>query len=384
MTTGRKAYNPPCEPTQICETYKFIAYPAPNNTAFHLPDIEGPGTRNMIWAWLYANRARFGPLIERVLCCIVPALELIDGIKQGKLGSPASALTTYTNYASALADLAAEFAVHRCPFVRKASELREEAGNFHMTSALLPTDTARLEEIGNRLGILNSLWIEIVSECFCSALLPACPKLPATNCVPLAVVTLADGDCRIVEICNWSERKLLISWPTVGYWLSWLPWHKLMDSIAAMCCGPRRGRETLALLEVLLGVVFGTAAESKPSTAAPPASTVFPGALGIRAARSARAAGPPPIEPLERAFLSDDFLAHMLGSFARLRADGPDASSQPAWAGLVARLSDPSSLAPTITADSDISALTRRLDVAEATILEQAKEIKTLKTKVRR
>jgi hypothetical protein len=56
--------------------------------------------------------------------------------------------------------------------------------------------------------------------------------------VPLAVVTVAGKDCRVIEVCNWTlHRKILLTWPTMAYWFSWLPLFKtLRQGMHDLCC----------------------------------------------------------------------------------------------------------------------------------------------------
>jgi hypothetical protein len=392
--SGGRQYKPQCEPTQVCEDYRFIAYPAPKERALDVPDNRGTGSRDLIWSWLFANRSRFGPLIERVLCCATRAMELRQNIREGiELNGPA-ARAAYLEYAEALADFASDFSIHGCSFVSRAQGLREEA-LLYTRSAPPRARAAAVTDLSARISVLDETWMEIVSECMCSALLPACPTPPSTNCVPLAVVTIGDDDCRVVDICNWSERKLLITWPTISYWLSWLPWRLVGKWILDMCCGPDRSRQAYSLLTLMFGFIFsqGTArAKAGPVPSAAPAPSAGPAAsaaLGQEKATmskataastsgSGRAAGK---DPLAAAFESDNLLAHLLGEFERLREEGPRTSDHPAWAGLVAQFTDPAVIASAATEDPRVSELTRRLDLAEKKLRTQDTKLAALAKK---
>lgn len=371
---GRKPYKPQCEPTQICEGYKFIAYPAPEEDGRKVPFDGQRGGGDLIWAWLFANRTKFGPLVERVLCCLTRGMELRDRIRQGKAIDQQFAMSTYQEYAAALAEFAEDFAIHRCSFVGRTMKLREEAKAFDWNAPYYGNDNAfKIRELNTRVEALDIAWLDIVSECLCSALLPACPRPVNTNCVPLAVVTISDGQCRVVEICNWSERKLLISWPTVTYWLSWLPWHLLMKWIAGMCCGPRRGREAYRFLMLMIGVMFSG---MKTSAGVP----MMAGAMPFGAA-ARRAGAQPRGDHLKEAFEADNLLGHMLTEFEDLRTKGAEVMEEPGWAGLVARLSDGAVLSPRAADDPKLAGVLRRLESAEAKLLSQEKTIAELKKK---
>jgi hypothetical protein len=314
---ARKAYQPQCEPTQICEGYRFVAYRAPDRETPKPPGAQGlrPGTtsQNLLWAWLYANRSRFGPLLERLLCCITRAMELRAAIREGKPLDTAAALATYRDYAEALRDFASDFAVHRCAFVGDVEKEYKLAREYAAAGGVNAAD------LNERVGRLDLTWLDLVSECFCSALLPACPQPTTSNCVPLAVVTIDRGRCVVEQICNWEERKLLVTWPTIQYWLSWLPWDNLRRTLVSMCCGDDRGRQAYSWLQLMLGVAM----------------------LSLRPqAKAGAAAG----DAASRAMQADNLMEHALREFDRTRAG--EATGAPAWATLAARLADGSAFGP--------------------------------------
>ena len=88
--------------------------------------------------------------------------------------------------------------------------------------------------------------LEIMISCFCSAIMPPCPDTLTDDCVPLAVITVGmDGGCRVRSICNWTTyRKYVTTFPSLQYWLSVLPYGRLLrEAIEGLCCRPfiRRG-----------------------------------------------------------------------------------------------------------------------------------------------
>jgi hypothetical protein len=90
----------------------------------------------------------------------------------------------------------------------------------------------------------------IFQKCLCGALLPPCPGPELNDCVPIATVTVTRGRCAVRHICNIGNRRFLVTWPAVQYWLSWLPlfssWipggSTLRKLIDAICCTPIAGR----------------------------------------------------------------------------------------------------------------------------------------------
>ena len=380
--TGNRKVLPQCEPTQICEGFRFIAYKAPVQakglTGLRTnPYALQPGGDLMI-AWMYANRSRFGPLLERVLCCVLRALDLRASLVEGRAVDGPSAITTYREYAQALQEFAADFSLHHCTIAKEVRATLAGAYEWSRARMTVELNAADRKELLDRTSVLDALWMQIVTECFCSALLPACPAPPTTNCVPLAVVTVRNGErCEVLDICNWQERKLLITWPTITYWLSWLPWHRLREWIARICCQADRRGTAYTLLTTMLGIAMADARRSTPAPTAAPAPAVTPTTapagtpepVVFRSARHTVGATPAPAaaaQPagFERAMRSDNLMAHMLGDFESMRAGAP---GQPMWASLAARLVDGTAFAPLAgqgaVAQADLGDVENRLGV---------------------
>jgi hypothetical protein len=306
-------------------------------------------------------------------------MELRQDIREGVAINSTAAAAVYVEYAEALADFAADFAIHGCAFVGRTKELRDEAGLYKRSAPRNLTAAARRADLSDRIRVLDETWMEIVSECFCSALLPGCPTPPSTNCVPLAVVTISDDDCRVIDICNWSERKLLITWPTISYWLSWLPWRLVWKWILDMCCGSERNPGAYRLLTLMSGFIFSQGKAGAAGTA-----SVASAAVGKEAAMMVGTVGPAQaasVDPLTAAFESDNLLTHMLGDFERFRREGAQTTDQPPWVGLVAQLADASFLTTPPVDDPKVVELTRRLDVAETKLRTQATKLAALSKK---
>ena len=363
----RREYKPQCEPTQICEGYRFVVYPAEREDwGVDISKYDGAGSDALL-LWLYANRARFGPLIERVLCCVIKGMQLRATIREGKPVDGYAAVGTYTEYAEALAEFAEDFAIHRCAFLTKTATLRPQSLDIRRRYEAGQLD---MNEVSAGLAQLDMTWLDIISECFCSALLPQCPAPAKTNCVPLAVITLQGDGCRVEEICNWEARKLLITWPTVTYWLSWLPWNRLREWISTLCCGDGRERSLFTALLVLLGTTASKAAASATPTKTAPAKY----AMTDEATMS-------------RAFASDNLLLHMLSEFEGLKTQDLGAGAYPMWANIAAKIGGGGAAkaftakAAPVAADDTMTRLTQRLENAEKKLAAQDKEIAALRKK---
>ncbi len=188
--TGSKAIS--CEPTLICEGYRFVAYPAPTST-----------TRG------------YGAAALRVLCCL---RELLTNL-----------------YAARNAQLQTSGAVQRLPgrHQERAGQLREQrpvlddcALATRLAAIAVPAPTQDAQALaGNSdyqatLTSLADVGAALIRKCLCAALLPPCPPQAPSDCVPLATVTVTNGTCRVVSVCNIGARKFLVTMPNLQFWLS--------------------------------------------------------------------------------------------------------------------------------------------------------------------
>jgi hypothetical protein len=319
---AKNTYKPQCEPTQICEGYRFIVYPKPPETKVQAPGRLGAGNRDLLFAWLYANRAKFGPLLERLLCCVTAALELQASFSNRKYPSGQAAHDAYMEYLDALRDFATSFALHNCAFADKlVAAAAPDKASLAGLRTLSSLDASHETLVVGAMQKLDQSLFDLIAECFCSALLPACPEPAPDNCVPLAVLTVRTRDCHVVQICNWEARKLLITWRTVGYWLSWLPWRRLQEWIAKLCCAGEPRRTIIWPLMVMIGMVLKQASSMQPR-------------MMTMASE----------EPLKKAMASENLVEHLAQGYDSLRT-GTNAEA-PEWASLAARFADGSALAP--------------------------------------
>lgn len=363
--SSKKTPSPQCEPTRICEGYRFVAYPKPTQATLVPPDnLRG---LDQMLLWLYGNRDRFGPMIERILCCALRALQMRSSIREGQKLDEAFARDTYVDYASALEEFAADFAVHRCAFVTKAAQLRTQAQSWSTDVSERAFNAAMESELVQRTEALDNLWLELIAECVCSGLLPACPPPAPDNCVPLGVITLKAGDCRVVEICNWEQRQILVTWPTIMYWLSWLPLGGLGKWIHSMCCGSERGSSAYYFLTLMFGII-GNSVEKDAAEAAAAAQP------------KKKMAATSPI--IRKAMSADRLVSNLSDTFTRL-ASGKARADEPAWATLAARLASFSPDAAATVAPLNAADLTRRLDLAEQRLREQDAQLRTLNDRMK-
>jgi hypothetical protein len=89
------------------------------------------------------------------------------------------------------------------------------------------------QQIANVVAQVQTQLGAYMLECICMNILPHCPEDPGDECLTLACITVKDGE--VTDICNWKGRKIVLSWPTVQYWLSITP--ALMKVLEKLCCG---------------------------------------------------------------------------------------------------------------------------------------------------
>ncbi len=78
-------------------------------------------------------------------------------------------------------------------------------------------------------------FLQYLKDCICDHLLVGCPQSPADKDLDLAAISIRDNS--VYKVCNWSRRKYVKSFPTVGYWLSLVPVLPfLREAIGRACC----------------------------------------------------------------------------------------------------------------------------------------------------
>ena len=182
-----------CEPTLTCEGYRFVVYKAPKTDPKAL---------------------QFGAAAKRFLCCILPLFQ--------ELGSPTRAGVTNTQQAidwvytlrDAVRDFILNEGFYDCQIAGKlaAVGIPTYSGGGQVAQFYTQVTTAAYGVIS--VGLL------VLQKCLCASFLPPCTDPAQLDCVPIATVTVARGQCRVLRVCNISARKFLMSWPNIDYWLS--------------------------------------------------------------------------------------------------------------------------------------------------------------------
>jgi hypothetical protein len=203
---SRPAPPPQCEPTLVCEGYTFEVCKLPP---------QNP------------RQIDFGALIDALRCCfkifqqhlvLPPADHSIPSLK-----------SWCCSLRESIAELFAAHPGHSCTIAELISVM---CGN---PDANTNTNTYITQVMTAAITLLT----RFVLDCICSALLPPCPGPVNDDRIFLATITVQRKDCKIIEICNWDERRFVITFQTLRYWLSWLPFVKNLKAIIArLCCRP--------------------------------------------------------------------------------------------------------------------------------------------------
>jgi hypothetical protein len=77
--------------------------------------------------------------------------------------------------------------------------------------------------------------LQHLKDCFCHHLLVDCPECKDDDELYLGSVKIEEGE--VYSVCNFSRRKYVKSFPTVGYWLSLIPVAPLIHkAVEYLCC----------------------------------------------------------------------------------------------------------------------------------------------------
>jgi len=209
-----------CEPALVCEGYTFRMYPAPRRQ-----DPRPPGTTHAP-----QPASNLGAMLDRMLECIE---HLAASVPTAPTGSPN--METVRRWCcdarDGLLDAMSEHAITSCNLMEALRDLCPAPGPNQ-------TPAQYLQEVSANLGLIAK---GLLKECICSALLPPCAGPQLDGCVPLATITIRRRDCRILRICNLEGRKFLVTFPNLAYWLSFLPFGRILrERLAALCCGETR------------------------------------------------------------------------------------------------------------------------------------------------
>jgi hypothetical protein len=221
QTKTNRGASAECEPTVICEGYRFGVYRKPVKDDPKADDDD-------------VLVSLSGSFWDAFKCCVEPLMASIPP-------------TPDFNKNDNVQQLAAQY-------VRWCCQFRDNLINYFLThnntsceiidflrAIVCPNinnpDNFQQDLLRSILQLLVA-WAEGVKNCFCLALLPPVPQATCDTRVPLASVRIRTRDCKVLSICNWTtERKMMLTWPALVHWLSIVPVGEfLRELIDALCC----------------------------------------------------------------------------------------------------------------------------------------------------
>ena len=211
LSTDARSGRDLCEPTVTCESHYFSLYKA--SAADPRPEQA------------------LGGMFQRFESCMKGLFEAVPALPTNIEQAQAWCCQLKANWIEFFTD----HPMHDCLALQKLSQFVCPA----------PDQTQTPEQYVQAVVVpLAPVVGEYIRSCLCSALLPPCPDPVASNCVPLATITIRKRDCKIMRVCNWSQRKFATTFPNLQYWFSFLPFTRLLrEAIESVCCRPLRGLE---------------------------------------------------------------------------------------------------------------------------------------------
>lgn len=211
-TTAR--ISPQCEPSVTCEGFHFTVSKATRSTE--------------------KRKLLGGAMIDRFLECyrelssVLPEFSMdltqVEEVRKfccDLKGILKEFLLTHNTYSCQLDEALAQIV---CPAARQPAN---ETERQEYLIAILEAFIAEVLVI-----------VEYLRYCLCTIFLPPCPEPVTNNCVPIATIRIRRTDCKILSVCNVTNRRFAVSIPSLAYWLSWVPLDQyLRPLLAKICCG---------------------------------------------------------------------------------------------------------------------------------------------------
>jgi hypothetical protein len=328
-------------------------------------------------------------MVERFTHCVQPFVEILTRFKSDletyKKKKPNELYTLCCALKAALMDLLANHAAHNCTLLERMVALDcPQPGVIR----------SYLEVFEERLQVMVAVWYSGLLDCYCRALLPPCETAEDPRVV-LGKVTVRRKECKVLRVCNWIvERKFANTFPNLQYWLSWLPYGRLLRSILEQMCCDLPKWITSVLDHLTLAAedteVFRASSLRSFATVAPPAAEakgagefagivaetllgktakVDPQSLFMGLAGLSDADGKPIMNQLERENLLPSLLMKHLGASMLQSSTPADISSIAELAGRFSAAATPS---------TEIEELKAALEEMKSTIARQKDRINGL------
>jgi len=193
---------PQCEPTVTCEGYSF-----------KLRKVN------------QLEESDLGEWFNRLQECLNDLLKLQQAVNG--LNNSTQLATQVLAIRSALIKQMERHAIYNCDLYQRILQVE-----------LPQTPAGGIAPVNVAQQSLGPIIFELFQACFCSTLLPPCPAPAEENCVPIATLTLnCAAGCRVVKICNLENRRSIVTFPILQYFLGGLVKKSgLSELLAEMCC----------------------------------------------------------------------------------------------------------------------------------------------------
>uniref|UniRef100_UPI0035CA4813 hypothetical protein n=1 Tax=uncultured Sphingomonas sp. TaxID=158754 RepID=UPI0035CA4813 len=257
---------PSCEPTVTCEAYRYDVYRVPDDIE-QKPRGEQSSVSDTGMAGVLG--ALEGEMMHRIACCVKQLQEAIPAAP-GNIGAgiAASQRTIWFQWGcqtrTALANYIARTGSTNCQSIAALQAIVIPAPTQPVAAF-----TAAMTLAAQQLALIM---FELMIGCVCSNALPPCPPAGDPR-VPLALIKVRRGDCTVISVCNWTpQRRQVLTFPTLRYWLGWIPLGRLIEqAMHKLCC------EMLGLPERLASVAGDQTHQAAPAPPAPAAPAPQPG-----------------------------------------------------------------------------------------------------------
>lgn len=250
-----------CEPTLTCEGYVFeVCKPLPEKSA--VDTVRGA---------LGLQTGTKGAMVDRLNACILNFLATLPKKPEGANVTKQALYQWCCDTKRALRDNLFDHPVYNCQLADKLNFTCPDPN----TNLPLSDYEAQLDDLLK--DVMAVVGGEYIRYCLCSIFLPPCPEVVCDPRVPLATVKVRkdrNGTCRVVRVCNLGKRRHVITFPTLGYWFSFVLtpltiWFKKI--LELICCQPWRIRDqTRPQTTTPINNVAGSAvSDEQPSNAQP-------------------------------------------------------------------------------------------------------------------
>lgn len=211
-----------CEASVICEGFSFDVYRAPSTAT----------NRNPTTGAFTPASTTTAPLLLRFECCIQALTAIIPQKPAGTAGSDPAAWKLWA------VRLKANLLKYLQTNPGYNCDLTTQLGTLAITDPA--NDPAGFQAA---ITTLQTMFVDALIACFCSALLPPCPMPTGDVRVPIALLHMNAQNCSVLRVCNWStQRKFATTFPALQYWLGVLPFmNSIRELLQNACCADLSG-----------------------------------------------------------------------------------------------------------------------------------------------